>query len=83
MFRVATFGMGVALYTRSIMKVSRIRFTHSRQNGTLAESRSEEGSLTGGAFHDRSTTPDALIFPILIKFGERGYLECQKHRSQS
>ena len=36
-----------------------------------------------GAFHDRSTTPDALIFPILIKFGERGYLQCQKHWSQS
>ena len=34
-------------YTRSIMNVSRARFTHSRQNGTLAESRSEEGSLTG------------------------------------
>ena len=33
-------------YTRSIMNVSRARFTHSRQNGTLAESRSEEGSLT-------------------------------------
>ena len=29
------------------MNVSRARFTHSRQNGTLAESRSEEGSLTG------------------------------------
>ena len=35
------------MYTRSIMNVSRARFTHSRQNGTLAESRSEEGSLTG------------------------------------
>ena len=35
------------LYTRSIMNVSRARFTHSRQNGTLAESRYEEGSLTG------------------------------------
>ena len=29
------------------MNVSRARLTHSRQNGTLAESRSEEGSLTG------------------------------------
>ena len=37
------------LYTRSIMNVSRARFTHSRQNGTLAESRSEEGSLTGSS----------------------------------
>ena len=36
-------------YTRSIMNVSRARFTHSRQNGTLAESRSEEGSLTGSS----------------------------------
>ena len=35
------------VYTRSIMNVSQARFTHSRQNGTLAESRSEEGSLTG------------------------------------
>ena len=34
-------------YTRSIMNVSRARFTHSMQNGTLAESRSEEGRLTG------------------------------------
>ena len=33
------------LYTRSIMNVSRARFTHSRQNGTLAESRSEEGEF--------------------------------------
>ena len=38
-----------SLYTRSIMNVSRARFTHSRQNGTLAESRSEEGSLTGSS----------------------------------
>ena len=38
---------------------------------------------TTGAFHDRSTTPDTLIIPILIKFGERDYLACQKHRSQS
>ena len=37
--------------------------------------------LLAGAFHDRSTTPDTLIFPILIKFGERGYLACQKHWS--
>ena len=36
-------------YTRSITNVSRVRFTHSRQNGTLAESRSEEGSLTGSS----------------------------------
>ena len=27
--------------------------------------------LTVGAFHDRLTTPDTLISPILIKFGER------------
>ena len=45
---------------------------------TIRYSRSADG-----AFHDRSTTPDALIFPILIKFGERGYLACQKHWSQS
>ena len=38
---------------------------------------------TPGAFHDRSTTPDALMSSILIKFGERGYLACQKHWSQS
>ena len=31
------------------MNVSRARFTHSRQNDTLAESRSEEGSLTGSS----------------------------------
>ena len=37
------------MYTRSIMNVSRALFTHSRQNGTLAESRSEEGSLTGSS----------------------------------
>ena len=36
-----------------------------------------------GAFHDRSTTPDTLISPIFIKFGERGYFACQKHWSQS
>ena len=47
-----------ALYTRSIMNVSRARFTHSRQNGTLAESRSEEGSLTGS-----SAQPDAWRIP--------------------
>ena len=39
----------INMYTRSIMNVSRARFTHSRQNGTLAESRSEEGSLTGSS----------------------------------
>ena len=39
--------------------------------------------LPVGAFHERSTTPDTLISPILIKFGERGYLACQKHWSQS
>ena len=31
------------------MNVSQALFTHSRQNGTLAESRSEEGSLTGSS----------------------------------
>ena len=46
------------LYTRSIMNVSRARFTHSRQNGTLAESRSEEGSLTGS-----SAQPDTWRIP--------------------
>ena len=45
-------------YTRSIMNVSRARFTHSRQNGTLAESRSEEGSLTGS-----SAQPDTWRIP--------------------
>ena len=45
-------------YTRSIMNVSRARFTHSRQNGTLAESRSEEGSLTGS-----SAKPDTWRIP--------------------
>ena len=44
--RLNRFGRDL-VYTRSIMNVSRARFTHSRQNGTLAESRSEEGSLTG------------------------------------
>ena len=39
--------------------------------------------LVAGAFHDRSPTPDDLISPILIKFGERGYLACRKHWSQS
>ena len=48
----------VDLYTRSIMNVSRARFTHSRQNGTLAESRSEEGSLTGS-----SAQPDTWRIP--------------------
>ena len=42
----------------SIMNVSRTRFTHSRQNGTLAESRSEEGSLTGS-----SAQPDTWRIP--------------------
>ena len=45
-------------YTRSIMNVSRTRFTHSRQNSTLAESRSEEGSLTGS-----SAQPDTWRIP--------------------
>ena len=45
-------------YTRSIMNVSRALFTHSRQNGTLAESRSEEGSLTGS-----SAQPDTWRIP--------------------
>ena len=40
------------------MNVSRARFTHSRQNGTLAESRSEEGSLTGS-----SAQPDTWRIP--------------------
>ena len=48
----------VSTYTRSIMNVSRARFTHSRQNGTLAESRSEEGSLTGS-----SAQPDTWRIP--------------------
>ena len=46
------------MYTRSIMNVSRARFTHSRQNGTLAESRFEEGSLTGS-----SAQPDTWRIP--------------------
>ena len=46
------------MYTRSIMNVSRALFTHSRQNGTLAESRSEEGSLTGS-----SAQPDTWRIP--------------------
>ena len=46
------------LYTRSIMNVSRAQFTHSKQNGTLAESRSEEGSLTGS-----SAQPDTWRTP--------------------
>ena len=40
------------------MSVSRALFTHSRQNGTLAESRSEEGSLTGS-----SAQPDTWRIP--------------------
>ena len=40
------------------MNVSRALFTHSRQNGTLAESRSEEGSLTGS-----SAQPDTWRIP--------------------
>ena len=40
------------------MNVSRALFTHSRQNGTLAESRSEEGSLTGS-----SEQPDTWRIP--------------------
>ena len=41
-----------------VMNVSRALFTHSRQNGTLAESRSEEGSLTGS-----SAQPDTWRIP--------------------
>ena len=55
---VASLFDSAARYTRSIMNVSRARFTHSRQNGTLAESRSEEGSLTGS-----SAQPDTWRIP--------------------
>ena len=48
----------INMYTRSIMNVSRALFTHSRQNGALAESRSEEGSLTGS-----SAQPDTWRIP--------------------
>ena len=44
---------------------------------------SEYNAFIAGAFHDRSTTPDTLISPILMRFGGRGYLACQKHWSQS
>ena len=54
-------------------------FSPSQTNTRYTASR----HVTVGAFHFRSTTPDALISPISIKFGERGYLTCQKHWSQS
>ena len=59
--------------------------TNARQARKMNKWRIPETSLIieAGAFHDRSTIPDALISPILIKFGERGYLACQKHWSQS
>ena len=55
---VFVIGQSGTVYTRSIMNVSRARFNHSRQNGTLAESRSEEGSLTGS-----SAQPDTWRIP--------------------
>ena len=54
----STLSFSLVMYTRSIMNVSRALFTHSRQNGILAESRSEEGSLTGS-----SAQPDTWRIP--------------------
>ena len=63
-------------------------------NGAPFGAKIEDSSILGGLFlspqsqrwgipRQTNHTPDALIFPILIKFGERGYLACQKHWSQS